>query len=368
MAPEQLKYLAALSCLQNFGPRKYQKLLEIFKEPKNIWEASEKDIMKAGILSDKLSTCFFALRRQMDPDRLLAGIYEQNIKLLERENLSYPPLLRHIYDPPFLLYVKGEGSLADNAWLAVVGSRKMTAYGRETAYRLGQEIAALGIGVVSGLARGIDTWAHKGALKAGGTTAAVLGCGLDYFYPPENKNLMREIEACGYLLSEYAPGTEPKPYYFPLRNRIISGMSLGVIIVEAAEKSGALITADLALEQGREVFAVPGPVNSLQSRGCHKLIKQGAKLLSDIDDVLEELALSLQETATAKSGAVTARKKDISSEENKLLDVISFSPMYLEDIIAAAECPVEKCLASLSRLELKGRIARGQGNTFIRIK
>ncbi|HHX77315.1 MAG TPA: DNA-protecting protein DprA, partial [Firmicutes bacterium] len=252
-------------------------------------------------------------------------------------------------------------------WIAIVGSRKMTAYGRETAYRLGQEIAALGIGVVSGLARGIDTWAHKGALKAGGTTAAVLGCGLDYVYPPENKNLMREIETCGFLLSEFAPGTEPRPYYFPLRNRIISGMSLGVIIVEAAEKSGALITADLALEQGREVFAVPGPVNSLQSKGCHKLIKQGARLLSDIDDVLEELALSLKETAAAKGKAATAGER-LSKEESKLLDVIPFSPMELEDIIAAAACPVEKCLASLSSLEIKGFIARGWGNTFMRIK
>lgn len=285
---------------------------------------------------------------------------------MSREDPLYPPLLKNIYDPPFLLYARGKGVDWGRPWVALVGSRKMTAYGREMALWLGRELALRGIGVVSGMARGIDTWAHRGALKGGGETAAVLGSGLCCCYPPENRGLQQEICRQGLVLSEFSLLTGPKPQHFPLRNRIISGISLGTVVVEAAEKSGALITADQALEQGREVFALPGPVTSPASRGCHNLIKQGAKLVQDVEDLLEELALPGPGEQGPSAGE--AGPADLSPDEQRLLEVIPYHPCPGDRLAAESGLPAARAKAALTILEIKGMIAQEAGNVFLRIK
>lgn len=211
------------------------------------------------------------------------------IKTLGFQDKDYPVNLRYIYQPPSTIYLRGELLLEDNIAIAIVGSRKATDYGLRNAERLGFELASRGVTVVSGLARGIDTAAHKGALRARGRTIAVLGSGLDVIYPPENKKLAEAITQYGAVISEFTPDAPPTRYNFPQRNRIISGLALGVVIVEAAKRSGSLITADFALEQGREVFALPGEIGSFTSEGTHNLIKQGAKLVQSIDDIIDEL-------------------------------------------------------------------------------
>lgn len=225
------------------------------------------------------------------------------IKTLTLQDKNYPANLRHIYQPPSIIYFRGEVLLEDNIAVAVVGSRRATDYGLGNAERLGFELASRGVTVISGLARGIDTAAHKGALRAGGRTIAVLGSGLDVMYPSENKRLADEITRYGAVISEFEPDAPPARHNFPKRNRIISGLSLGVVIVEAAKRSGSLITADFALEQGREVFALPGKVGSFTSEGTHNLIKQGAKLIESIEDIVEELE-ALKELTTDLQGKV----------------------------------------------------------------
>jgi len=211
------------------------------------------------------------------------------IKILHLQDKDYPENLKHIYQPPSTIYVRGELLPEDSIAVAIVGSRRATYYGLKNAQELGCKLASCGVTVVSGLARGIDTAAHKGALAAGGRTIAVLGSGLDVIYPPENKQLAEDITKSGAVISEFAPNTRPTRYNFPKRNRIISGLTLGVVIVEADKRSGSLITANFALGQGREVFALPGKIDSATSCGTHDLIKQGAKLVGSVEDIIEEL-------------------------------------------------------------------------------
>ncbi|NQT23051.1 MAG: DNA-protecting protein DprA [Candidatus Omnitrophica bacterium] len=222
-------------------------------------------------------------------DKEIELIEKLGIKVITIDDKEYPSNLKHIYNPPKVLYVKGKIVPKDHYSIAVVGARKSSTYGRETAARLARELAEKSITVVSGMARGIDTYAHRGALESGGRTIAVLGCGINIIYPPENKSLMEEISKSGAVISEFPINTPPLRRNFPMRNRIISGLSFGVVVVEAAEKSGSLITASLALEQGREVFSVPGRVDTRLSRGTLALIKEGAKLVENVDDILEEV-------------------------------------------------------------------------------
>lgn len=284
---DDIKYLIALHNLPGMGLRRLKILIDYFQNYGYAWQGDNLWLQIpgfAGIAAEQI----LAARRVCDPDRAYEDFLRSGARIAVLADSTYPALLKTIYDPPFLFFFRGHLPEDEVTCIAMVGSRRSTPYGRHMAETLAAGLGEKGIWVVSGLARGIDTWSHKGCLKARGKTAAVLGCGIDVVYPRENKELYEEIAASGALISEFPLGTQPLPQHFPARNRIISGLCRGVVVVEAAEKSGSLITADFALEQGRDVFAVPGPATSTMSSGTHRLIKQGAKLVERAEDILEE--------------------------------------------------------------------------------
>ncbi len=272
---------------------------------------------------------------------------------------AYPARLRTIFDPPSSLYVRGQLTTADDLAVAIVGARRATAYGRIIAEHLARDLAACGITVVSGLARGIDAAAHRGALDAGGRTIAVLGCGPDVVYPPEHGGLMNDVIGHGAVVSEFTPGTQPHPGQFPKRNRIISGLSLGVVVVEGREDSGALITADAALEQGREVFAVPGRITDPTARAPHRLLQQGAKLVERVDDILEELHLSLP----ARPAPVTPHLEGMEAVVFAQLEV---TPEHVDRLAVRCGLPVSAVSRTLTALECKGLAAAWPGARYAR--
>jgi DNA processing protein len=290
--------------------------------------------------------------------RALATAHAKRIDHVRWSGANYPPLLAAIFDPPLVLWVRGAIDLLAEPAVAIVGSRAASAYGEETAARLASDLAARGLVIVSGLARGIDAAAHRGALAAaGGRTVAVLGCGPDVAYPPEHAALLEEVVRRGAVVSEFPPGTRPLSYHFPRRNRIISGLSLGVVVVEARQRSGALITADCALEQGRDVCAVPGNVLSERHRGSHTLLKSGAALVETADDVLQAVGLVRREAAA--SGRERAR--------DPLLALMDTGDSYALDALAASSgCDVAVLLPRLLELELQGFVRRVPGGRFVR--
>jgi DNA processing protein len=306
--------------------------------------------------------------RALDAERV--GAEEEHraralgIAILTLDDQDYPERLRLIPDPPRVLYCQGALLPQDGAGIAVIGARAATAYGRTVAERLGRELAAAGVTVISGLARGIDGCAHRGAIKGGGRTVAVLGTGLDRIYPPEHARLAAGIAAQGALLSEFPLGSEPEPWHFPLRNRVISGLARGVVVVEAAVRSGALGTADMALEQGREVFAIPGPITSPTSAGTNRLIRQGAGLVEGARDVLEafpDLAARL-----AATDAQPAAPAGLSEPERNLLCALGSAPLPIDDIIRVSPGPAAATAALLTALELKGLVRQHPGKIFAR--
>ncbi|HZC67388.1 MAG TPA: DNA-processing protein DprA [Nitrospirales bacterium] len=280
----------------------------------------------------------------------------------------YPELLRAIHDPPAVLYCDGMPELGDRQAVAIVGSRQATPYGLRVTDALAGELSGLGFTIVSGLARGIDAAAHRAALEAGGRTIAVLGCGLDVVYPPEHASLLNEIAGQGAVLTEFAPGTPPLARHFPQRNRIISGLALGVVVVEAAEDSGSLITARLALEQGREVFAVPGSIDAPTSRGPHGLLKQGAKLVETVDDIIEELLPQIERTeGTVKTSRRVSPAPDLpnlSPEERVMLELMSREPRHLDDLTERSLLPAAEVARILLSLELKALVKQLPGQRY----
>lgn len=327
-----------------------------------------------------------------DVQKQLDAMETHGIALLLDSDDDYPRALRALNDAPPFLFLRGALGEADERAVAIVGTRQVTEYGRGLAHRFGLELGRAGITVVSGLARGIDTAAHRGALDGGGRTVAVTGCGLDIVYPSDNKDLMLEIEGQGAVLSEWAPTTNPEAWHFPARNRIIAGLSLGVIVVEAAAKSGALITADLAGELGREVFAVPGNVHKAQSRGPHQLIRDGATLVESVEDVLQVLesrASPLPERASqykeesAEPIKVTSRPakrqsappssappvntQSFSPGENKVWVCLDVEPRHIDDLATEAGLSASEAGTALVLLELKGAARRLPGNLFARV-
>jgi len=285
---EELRSLIHLNLTGCIGYIRFKTLLDYFTSSSRIVSSSKSELMKAeGITSNIADTILRVSKEDVEEELKLIDKY--GVSIIDINHKDYPRSLTNIYSPPILLYVKGRLLKEDELSVAVVGSRKATYYGLSTAERFSYELSSRGITIVSGMARGIDTASHKGVLKAGGRTIAVLGSGLACIYPPENKGLSEEIARNGAVISEFPMKMSPNRINFPRRNRIVSGLSLGVVVVEVAEKSGALITADLALEQGKDVFAVPGEVKSDTSIGANNLIKQGAKLADNVDDILEEL-------------------------------------------------------------------------------
>lgn len=284
------------------------------------------------------------------------------IQVLKITDKEYPELLKKIHDPPDVLYSRGDTGFLNSKCIAVVGTRTATAYGREVARRLSHDLSKCGFTIVSGLASGIDTEAHKGALAAGGATIAVFGCGIDMVLPRENTELAEEIEKKGVLVSEYEPGMLAAKWTFPRRNRIISGLSVGVVMVEGHWDSGAMITAKLALDEGREVFAVPGKVDIDQTKGPHWLIKQGAKLVENVDDILEEFNMQL---TSGEKESKAADYSQLSIEEGKIVSCLTKEPRHIDEISAQSKLSSQEALGMLSILEIKGLVKQLPGKYFI---
>jgi DNA processing protein len=294
----------------------------------------------------------------------LQCVERHQARIVTYQNPQYPEALKNIYDAPVLLFVRGELIENDRKAVAIVGSRSPSDYGKLVADRLSRELTKKGITIVSGLARGIDTIAHRSCLGAGGRTIAVLGCGVDVAYPAENKRLVEEMIESGAVLSEFPMGALPEAPHFPRRNRIISGLSLGVIIVEAGEKSGALLTAEYALNQNREVFAVPGQVTSMRSKGSNRLIKEGAKLVMSVEDVLEELGPGLGQSSYAGSSPLPEIR--FSEDEKRIYELLSDCPVHIDTLVKQTNSPPSKVLTLLLSMELNGIARQLSGKMFVR--
>jgi len=355
--------LVALNLFPDLGSIKIQSIAEKYNSFSEFMKADAEELLDVPGIGKKLCERIITHRSKIEPYSEIEKATEQKVSIVTLFDEEYPERLKEIYDPPPVLYIKGDKSVLNNRSIAVVGSRKASTYGRRVAINFAKELALMNINVVSGMARGIDSFAHKGAIEAGGPTTAILGCGIDIVYPPENRVLMQEIIECGCIISSFPMGTTPLPANFPARNRIISGLSLGTLVVEAAERSGSLITADLSLEQGREVFAVPGNIYSPYSRGTHKLIKQGAKLVESIEDILDELYLERQANMI-NEGAIDFQK--LTRSEKILYELIDYHPIQIEELIEMSQLDSNKTNAVLTRLELKGLILALPGGYYVR--
>ncbi|MEW6569805.1 MAG: DNA-processing protein DprA [Nitrospirota bacterium] len=355
-----LIYWIALSMLPDIGPVRARKLLRMVKTPEKIFDAQVSHLINIEGMGQKLALSI----KESSP----WGAAQKVIEIIEREGMTaitledprYPVALKQIEDAPIVVYMRGDIQPCDRHAIAIVGSRRPTHYGASVAERMSEELASMGFTVVSGMARGIDSISHKGALKAGGRTIAVLGSGLDRPYPPENKILMEKITYSGCVLSEFTPGTPPDKENFPRRNRIISGLCLGVLVVEATSDSGSLITAAYALDQNREVFAVPGSITSANSEGTNKLIRRGAILTRNAEDIIKELAPALK-------GFIRYREKvkmEISEEERELCTHLSGEPKQIDSISRESGLPTSRALAILLELELKGAVRQTSGKRF----
>ena len=375
MDHKELKYWLALKSIEGTGRSFFQSALESFPSVGAVFEAAPAQLETITGIKKKTLKGILSFRGLDKISRQLEALDKAGIKVITFVDDLYPANLLSIYDNPPLLYVLGSLD-KDDINLAVVGSRRASTYGKYTTERLSRELAQKGITIVSGMARGIDTCSHRGALSGGGRTIAVLGSGLDIVYPPENKKLFIEICQNGAVVSEYPPGTKPLSYHFPARNRIISGMSYGVLVVEAGEKSGSLITARLALEQGREVFAIPGTIDSPSSRGTNSLIKQGAKLIEDIDDIIEEIIPQLDRKTSRQAEALPAHpppvpenRPDIAwagldPDEQTIVKLLANGKTHADDIICAAGLTAAQTLSKLIALELQGIIVQYPGKFF----
>ncbi|MDP2720330.1 MAG: DNA-processing protein DprA [Dehalococcoidia bacterium] len=347
---DALKYWVAFNLIPGIGRAKFALLDSRLGGMENAWKASAGDLKAAG-LDERSVEAIISHRPAISPDAEMEKIERLNIVPYTCNDPRYPSRLKEIYDYPPVLYVRGSLNKEDEWSIAVVGTRRPSIYGRQVAEELTADLARNRICIVSGLARGIDSIAHRAALQAGGRTVAIFACGLDIVYPAENARLAKEIMENGALVSEYHPGVKPRPEHFPRRNRIMSGLSLGVLVVEANEQSGALITAHLALEQNREVFAVPGSILSPTSRGTNNLIQEGAKLVSNYTDVLEELNLSMAAEQLEMKEMLPADEK-----EEALLKYLTPEPKYIDEICRESRLPVAEVSGSLAMMELKGMV------------
>jgi DNA processing protein len=341
-------FFLALNRIDGIGPRTVFKLLSHWPNLADLFNLSFTQMTQAG-LPDKMARliCDFDLRL-VDQD--LAWQKENTHHLLTWDSPHYPRLLKEIGDPPTVLYAKGDLACLTNPTLAIVGTRKPSIIGAETAYRFASQLSRNGITIVSGLALGIDAQAHRGCLTENGSTIAVLGTGIDQIYPPQNRLLFDQIAKKGLLLSEFPLGNSPKAGHFPRRNRIISGVSLSTLVIEAAIKSGSLITARFAMEQNRDVLAIPGSIHNVQAKGCHYLLQQGARLVESEDDVLDALGV------TEKIADLAYMQSTLASGMENLVKCIGFETTTIDQIVRRSQLCVEKVLCGVSELELHGMI------------
>ncbi len=353
-------FWVGLSIVPGIGPAKFRRLVDALGSPEAVWKARPGHLAEAG--TDRRTVeSLVVTRNRIDLEREMEKLLRLDVQVVTLEDDAYPHPLQTIADPPPILYIRGQILPSDDLAVAIVGTRKPTVYGRQSAELFSKGLAENGVTVVSGLARGIDTFAHRAALDAGGRTLAVLGSGLDIIYPGENRKLAAEIVEQGALVSEFPLGTKPDGVNFPRRNRIISGLSLASLIVEAGETSGALITAEFALEQGREVFAVPGNIFSPASRGPNRLISEGAKPICGMEDLLEELNL---ESAVQQSAARCAIPE--SDSEAQVYRCLSHEPLHIDEVRRVVCLPISVVSSALTMLELKGLARQVGGMNYVK--
>ncbi|MBT3322751.1 MAG: DNA-protecting protein DprA [Anaerolineae bacterium] len=355
-------YWIGINLVKGIGAVRLRSLLEFFGDAERAWEASPEDLRSAG-LSPAIVKRFIHTRENVDLQKIWDDIASKNIRVMNWEDADYPARLREIAQPPPILYLQGE-IREEDAWaVAIVGTRRVTAYGRQVTEEIATFLAQKGITIVSGLARGVDGIAHQAALKAGGRTLAVLGSGVNRIYPPEHRNLAKSITQAGAVLSDYAPDTPPEGSNFPPRNRIISGLSMASIIIEAGKTSGALITANFALEQGREIFALPGNIYAPQSKGPNKLIQNGAHPLLSPRDILEVLDLT---RVTQHKSAQQMLPTD--ATELQVLSSLSHEPSHVDEIRANTGLAVEKVSSTLVMMELKGMVRHVGNMNYVSVR
>jgi DNA processing protein len=325
---QELDWLA-LSLIPGLGSMGIKVLVTKFGAPEAVFQASPSELAAVEGLRKEIAGRIARREFSMDPSKMARKVEKLGVKILTYGDIAYPPLLREIHDPPMLLFLKGKEIPPNNTFISVVGSRNPTHYGLKTAEEIAQGLARRGLGIASGMAKGIDSASHWGCL-GGKDCPVILGTGIDIIYPASNKKLFEQITEHGAAITEFPPGTPPEPKNFPIRNRIISGLSKGTVVVEATKNSGSLITAELSLEQGREVFAVPGSVHSFKSTGCHHLIKQGAKLVENSDDILDELGMNYpfaQKTDTLKAPVLPVME----DTEKTVYEIIGDFPLHIDD-------------------------------------
>lgn len=362
LADDALTAQLRLCMVPGVGPKTRKSLLEYFGTAQAVFAAAPSDLRAVSGVGPKLVRAISNAMREIDVSRELQLCKDRGIGLLFESSAEYPRGLKEIHDPPGVLFVRGEVRPSDALAIAIVGTRHATPYGLAQADRFAQGISRAGYTIVSGLARGIDAAAHRGTLTAGGRTLAVLGSGVSNIYPPEHVDLADQIAKQGAVISESPPDSPPMAGAFPQRNRIVTGMSLGVVVIEAALQSGALISARHAMEQGREVFAVPGRVDNRMARGCHQLIRDGAKLVETVDDVLEELGPLVQ--ATPRDDGREIRhpiELTLSEVEQKILSAINDEGISIDEVVASAGLPVPQVLAGISALEIRHLVRRVSG-------
>ncbi len=353
-----------LKMIKGVGNNVFLSLINRFGSPKKVFNANIDELLDTGIRKE-LAYRIIKKEFLLDPDKEVRKLQVFGARLITFNDEEYPPLLKEIDYPPMILYAKGKPLPKDQFFISIVGSRNASSYGLRVAEDFSYKLAKIGIGIVSGMARGIDSFAHKGALKAKGYTIAVLGTGIDIIYPKDNKNIFESIEKNGTIITEFPLGMHPEAKNFPIRNRIISGISKGVLVIEATKKSGSLITASFALNQGREVFAIPGSIESIKSRGTHFLIKQGAKLVEDVQDILEEFGIRDVVEDHHHDNNKTA-SFDLNSKEQLIYKYISEYPVHIDEIIRNTGMDAPEVLSSLLKMELKGAVVQLPGRMYIR--
>ena len=358
-SPPECAWWVALKLVNHVGPARIRLLLEKFGTIEQAWKAPERELR--GVLDARTLTELLTVRNDVDVAALWDRTTRNGVRVSCWTDIDYPPLLLEIPAPPPVLYYRGQVTETDSTAVAIVGTRRVTAYGREMAHRIAFDLAKAGVTIVSGLATGVDGVAHRAALEAGGRTIAVLGSGIDVIYPGTHRDLANRIAGQGAVVTEYAPGTQPDRYNFPPRNRIISGLSLGVVVIEAPERSGALITVDFAAEQGRDAFAVPGPVHAPASAGCLRILREGATLVRSADDVLEDL--HIRRSAADQPAPTTL---PLSDSEHRLLSVMNAQPQHIDDIAAKLDRSIGDVSGELMLLELQEIVRNAGGGYYCR--
>ena len=356
------KYWVGFNLIKGIGAVRMQGLVAYFGDMETAWNSSPADLAEAGLGAKVIERVLLA-RQTVSLDKVWEKIESQGIKILTWGDEAYPARLKEIDQPPPVMYIRGEYLPDDLFAVAIVGTRKVTPYGRQVTEEIASFLAANGMTVISGLARGVDAIAHQTALKAGGRTIGILGSGVDKIYPPEHRGLAEQMIARGAIISDYAIGTPPDASNFPPRNRIISGLSLAVVVIEAAETSGALITAEFAAEQGREIFAVPGSILAPQSKGTNRLIQKGAQPLLTPDDLMQALDLT-------RIGAQKSARKILPADETeaRVLNVLGSEPLHVDEIRNQADLPIEKISATLAMMELKGMVRQVGGMNYVAMR